>query len=197
MAKILEFFLDYLSAYSYLASTQVEEVARRAGAELRWRPFLLAAIFKATGNTSPMANPYKARYLLKDVRDWTLHYHLPDFRLPEGFPSSSLKAARLGLVAEEHGRLAAYTHGLYRAVFAEGMDPSDPATLSEVLSRLGLPAEEWLARADSPQIKDKLRSNTDEALARGAFGAPTFFIGEDMYFGNDRLPFVEAALKRA
>ena len=197
MAKTLEFFFDYLSGYSYLASTQVEELARRTGAELRWRPFLLAAIFKATGNIPPMANPYKARYLLKDARDWTRHYHLPDFRLPEGFPSSSLKAARLGLVAEEHGRLPAYTHALYRAVFAEGKDPSDAATLSEVLSRLGLPAEDCLARADSQEVKNKLRSNTDEALARGAFGAPTFFIGEDIYFGNDRLPFVEAALRRA
>ncbi len=197
MAKILEFFFDYISPYSYLASTKVEEVARRTGAELRWRPVLLGAIFKATGSTSPMANRSKALYLAKDVRDWTRHYHLPDFLLPEGFPSSSLKAARLGLVAEEHGRLPAYTHALYRAVFAEGMDQSNPATLSEVLLRLGLPAKECLARADSPQIKDKLRSNTDEALARGAFGAPTFFIGEDMYFGNDRLPLVEAALKRA
>jgi 2-hydroxychromene-2-carboxylate isomerase len=195
MAKVLEFFFDYASPYSYLASTRVEAVARRTGAELQWRPFLLGAVFKESGNTSPASNMCKARYMLKDLLDWTRHYDLPDFVLPEGFPSSSLKAARLGLVADEQGRLVAFTHALYREVFAEGKDLSDLGILAGVLQRIGLGAEESLRRSESPEIKDRLRRNTDGALARGAFGAPTFFIGDDMYFGNDRLPFVETALK--
>jgi 2-hydroxychromene-2-carboxylate isomerase len=197
MAKVLEFFFDYASPYSYLASTRVEAVARRAGAELQWRPFLLGAVFKESGNTSPASSMCKARYMMKDLLDWTRHYDLPDFVLPEGFPSSSLKAARLGLVADEQGRLVAFTHALYREVFAEGKDLSDLGILAGVLQRIGLGAEESLRRSESPEIKDRLRRNTDGALARGAFGAPTFFIGDDMYFGNDRLPFVETALKAA
>ncbi len=181
MAKVLEFFFDYSSPYSYLASTRVEALVRRAGAELRWRPFLLGAVFKESGNTSPASNMCKAR--------------LPDFMLPDGFPSSSLKAARLGLVADEHGRLIAFTHALYREVFAEGKDLSDLGVLTGVLQRIGMGAEESLRRSEAPEIKDRLRRNTDDALTRGAFGAPTFFIGDDMYFGNDRLPFVETALK--
>jgi 2-hydroxychromene-2-carboxylate isomerase len=197
MAKVLEFFFDYASPYSYLASTRVEAVARRTGAELQWHPFLLGAVFKESGNTSPASNMCKARYMLKDLLDWTRHYDLPDFVLPEGFPSSSLKAARLGLVADEQGRLVAFTHALYREVFVEGKDLSDLTILTGVLQRIGLGAEESLRRSESPEIKDRLRRNTDGALARGAFGAPTFFIGDDMYFGNDRLPFVETALKAA
>ena len=99
------------------------------------------------------------------------------------------------MVANEHGRLPAFTHTLYREVFVEGKDINDLSVLGEALQHSGLGVEESLGRSGSPEIKDRLRRNTNEALARGAFGAPTFFIGDDMYFGNDRLPFVEAALK--
>ncbi len=194
MAKTLEFFFDYGSPYSYLASTQVEALVRRVGAELRWRPFLLGAVFKATANVSPAANMYKARYMVKDLLDWTRRYDLPDFVLPEGFPSNTLKANRLGLVAEERGCLPAFTHALYREVFAKGKDLSDLAVLTGVLQRCGMSAEESLARAEAPEIKQRLRDNTEDAVARGAFGAPTFFIDEDMYFGNDRMTLVERAL---
>ncbi len=196
MAKTLEFFFDYSSPYSYLASTQVEAVARRAGAQLRWRPFLLGAVFKATGNIAPASNPHKARYLLKDLLDWTRHYGLPDFTLPDGFPANSVKADRLGLVADEHGKLPAYTHALYRIAFAAGKDASDLQVLSVALKEANLDPEKALARAEAQEIKDRLRQNTDEAIQRGSFGAPTFFIGDDMYVGNDRLPFVEKALRQ-
>lgn len=195
MPKTLEFFFDYSSPYSYLASTQVESVARRAGAELQWRPFLLGAVFKATGNISPASTMAKARYMLKDLLDWTRHYQLPDFTLPEDFPASSIKANRLGLVANEHGKLPAYTHALYRAVFAQGKGLSRLEVLTSVLKQAELDPEQAFARAEHQEIKDLLRKNTDEAVARGSFGAPTFFIGEDMYIGNDRLPFVEKALR--
>jgi 2-hydroxychromene-2-carboxylate isomerase len=197
MAKNLEFFFDYGSPYSYLASTQVEALARRAGAELKWRPFLLGAVFKATGNISPAANAYKARYMYKDLVDWTRRYELPDFVLPDGFPASSLLADRLGLVAQERGMLPAFTQALYREVFAKGKDVSDVAVLRGVLAGTGMPTDESLARAEAPEIKQRLRDNTEDAVTRGAFGAPTFFIGEDMYFGNDRMMLVEKALRAA
>jgi 2-hydroxychromene-2-carboxylate isomerase len=197
MAKTLEFFFDYTSTYSYLASEQVEALAERTGAELRWRPFLLGAVFKATGNVPPLSNASKAGYLLKDVLDWCRYLGLPDLRMPEAFPANSLKANRLGLVAAEQGRIAAFSHAAFRAIFVEGKDLNDPRVLAELARAVGLEPEAALARTENQEIKDALRRNTEEAVARGAFGAPTFFVGEDMYFGNDRLVLVERALRAA
>lgn len=192
--KTLEFFFDYISPYSYLASTQVEAIADRAGAQLAWRPFFLGAVMKATGNTSPANNPYKASYMLSDLLRWTRHYRLPDFTLPDPFPTRSITALRLGLVAAEQGCLPAFTHALYHAVFGLGQDQASPEVLASVLNQVGMKVEASFTRAEEPQIKELLRKNTDEAVARGSFGAPTLFVGEEMFFGNDRLAFVEKAL---
>ncbi|SEM85747.1 2-hydroxychromene-2-carboxylate isomerase [Stigmatella aurantiaca] len=197
MSKTIEFFFDYASPYSYLASAQVEALAARTGAELRWRPFLLGAVFKATSNQSPVTNPAKARYLFKDLLDWTRMLGLPDFRMPEPFPANALQVNRLGLVAAEQGLIAPFSHAAYRAAFAEGKNLADPAVLAEVARTAGLEPAPALARIENQEIKDALKRNTEEAVARGAFGAPTFFVGEDMYFGNDRLPLVERRLRAA
>jgi 2-hydroxychromene-2-carboxylate isomerase len=197
MAKTLEFFFDYASPYSYLACNQVEAVAQRTGAELRWRPFLLGAVFKATGNNTPTLVPAKGVYIGKDLQDWVSYLGLPALVLPESFPINSLKANRLALVAAEQGKVAAFSHAAYRAAFAEGKDLSDPKVLAEVARGVGLDADKALAQLESQELKDALRRNTDEALSRGAFGAPTFFVGDDMFFGNDRLMFVERALQKA
>ncbi|HYH99291.1 2-hydroxychromene-2-carboxylate isomerase [Hyalangium sp.] len=197
MAKTLEFFFDYASPYSYLASEQLAAVVKRTGAELRWRPFLLGAVFKATGNVPPITNPSKGMYLAKDLEDWTHYLGLPSFRLPDTFPVDSLKANRLGLVAAEHGSIAPFSHAAFRASFVEGKDVSDPQVLAELARSVGMEPEKALARIDNQEIKDALRRNTDEAVAQGAFGAPTFFVGERMFFGNDRLMFVERALSEA
>jgi 2-hydroxychromene-2-carboxylate isomerase len=192
----LEFFFDYGSPYSYLASTQVEDIARRTNSQLAWRVFLLGGVFKATENVSPINNLCKARYLFKDLQDWTKHYGLPLFAMPGDFPVNSLQADRLGLVAAEKGRISSFSHKLYRAAFAEGKSISDVSVLRGVLIDCEIDPEQALERASSAEIKAALRKNTDEAVERGAFGAPTFFVGDDMYVGNDRLPFVEKALRR-
>jgi 2-hydroxychromene-2-carboxylate isomerase len=197
MAKTLEFFFDYASPYSYLACEQVEALAQRTGAELRWRPFLLGAVFKATGNVPPITTPSKGMYLAKDLDDWTHFLGLPPFRMPDDFPIQSLKVNRLGLVAAEHGRIAPFSRAAFRAAFVHGRDVSQPEVLSELLREAGLEPEKALARMENQEIKDALRRNTEEAVSRGAFGAPTFFVGERMFFGNDRLMFVEQALKAA
>jgi 2-hydroxychromene-2-carboxylate isomerase len=197
MAKTVEFFFDYASPYSYLACEQVEAIAQRTGAELRWRPFLLGAVFKATGNVPPVNNAHKAAYLAKDLLDWTRYLGLPDFRLPDSFPINSLKANRLALVAAEKGRIVPLSHATFRAAFAEGKDISDPQVLEGLARTAGLEPAAALALTDNQEIKDALRRNTEEAVARGAFGAPTFFVGDAMFFGNDRLMFVEQALKAA
>jgi 2-hydroxychromene-2-carboxylate isomerase len=197
MARILEFFFDYASPYSYLACQQVEAVAQRTGAELRWRPFLLGAVFKATGNVPPISTANKAAWLLRDVQEWTSYLGLPPFRMPENFPINSLKANRLGLVAAEQGRIVPFSHAAFRAAFAEGKDLADPQVLTGLARAAELNPEQALAKAETQEIKDALRRNTDEALARGTFGAPTFFVGDTLFFGNDRLMFVERALSRA
>jgi 2-hydroxychromene-2-carboxylate isomerase len=197
MARILEYFFDYASPYSYLASEQVEALAQRTAAELRWRPFLLGAIYKATGNAPPINIPSKGVYLAKDLVDWTRYLGLPDFRMPDSFPINSLKANRLGLVAAEHGKLPAFSHGVFRAAFVQGRDLNDAQVLAELAQAVGLEPAQALARAETQEIKDALRRNTEEAVARGAFGAPTFYVGDEMFFGNDRMMFVERALKAA
>lgn len=197
MAKTLEFFFDYASPYSYLASEQVEALAKRTGADIRWRPFLLGAVFKATGNVPPITTPNKAIYLGKDLVDWAIHLGLPPFQMPSSFPINSLKADRLGIVAAEQGRIAQFSHAAFRAAFVQGKDLNEPEVLAELARAAGLDAEKALARAEAQEIKDALRRNTDEAIARGAFGAPTFFVGDEMFFGNDRLIFVERLLSAA
>lgn len=198
-ARTLEFFFDYGSPYSYLAATQVEAVAARASAEVMWKPFLLGAVLKATGSgqSEAASHMYKARYFYKDLQDWTRFYGLPPLVLPPQFPVESLKANRLGLVAQQKGKLSAYTRTVYDAAFVRGIDISQPQVLTELVAQVGLDPQEAFARMLSQEIKDRLRKNTDDAVERGAFGAPTFFVGDEMFFGNDRLFFVEQALQKA
>jgi 2-hydroxychromene-2-carboxylate isomerase len=196
MQKTLEFFFDLLSVYSYLASTQVEAVCARTGAALAWRPFLLGAVFKATENASPLSNPHKAAYLMKDVQRWVDHYGLPPLTFPAEFPFRVVDADRLVLVAGEQGKAGAFARAAFKAIWAEGKDLGTREALAEVLRAVELDPTVALERAGSIEIKDALKRNGEEAVSRGAYGAPTFFIGDEMYLGNDRLAFVERALSK-
>jgi 2-hydroxychromene-2-carboxylate isomerase len=195
MPKTLEFFFDLVSPYSYLASTQLDALAERTGARVLWRPFLLGAVFKATENVSPATIPAKGLYLLKDFGDWSRHYGLPALQLPEIFPFNSLLLQRLALVADEQGRLPVFGHRMYRAIYQENRDVTSAEEVTALLAEEGMDAKAYLARAEAAEIKDRLKANVEEAVRRGAFGAPTFFIGEEMFVGNDRLMFVEKALR--
>jgi len=196
MPKTLEFFFDLLSPYSYLASTQVEAVCARTGAALAWRPFLLGAVFKATENASPTANPFKARYLFKDLARWAEHYRLPPITYPDGFPFRVVDALRLVLVAVEQGKAGPFVHAAFHAVWAQGKDLSSVEELTALLRQVGMEPEAAFARAGAAEIKDAVKRNGEEAVERGAFGAPAFFVGEEMFVGNDRLSFVERELAR-
>jgi 2-hydroxychromene-2-carboxylate isomerase len=188
----LEFFYDFVSPYSYLASTRVEEVARRAGAAVRFRPFLLGGVFKATGNHAPLETPAKLRHMHVDLARWSRRLGVP-LRTPASFPFSSVLALRAALAADRKGQLVPFTHAVYRATWGEGRDVTSPEALAEIASGAGLDGAALVAAA--PDHKAELMAQTDEAVRRGAFGAPTFFVGEDMFVGNDRLDFVEEALK--
>lgn len=198
MPQTLEFYFDFASPYSYLASTQLEALARRTGAVLQWRPFLLGPLFKALGTQPPFMQPARLTWMQKDLEAWAEVYGLPPLVFPESFPINSVLANRLGLVASrEEGRIGPFAQAVFRAAFAKARDVSSREVLGEALEAAGLDVERALAQAGSDAIKAELRKNTEDAQRRGAFGAPTFFVGERMFFGNDRLTFVEKALSRA
>ncbi|MBK8942693.1 MAG: 2-hydroxychromene-2-carboxylate isomerase [Polyangiaceae bacterium] len=192
----LEFFFDFASTYSYLASTQLDAMAERAGAEILWRPMVLGAVFQGAGNDMPAKVAAKAPYLLRDIERWAKHYGVP-FKMSSHWPCPTIAAERLTLVADESGKGPAFAKAVFRAMWAEDRNINDEAELSKLLAEVGLDPAAALARSKSPEIKERLRTNTDLALSRGAFGAPAMFVGEELFWGNDRLHFVEDALKRA
>ena len=194
MSKRLEYFFDYVSPFSYLADSQLPALVERTGAELCYRPFLLGGVMKASGNSPPFSVPAKGRYVLLDSQRWAARYGLPLHPNPH-FPVNTVLPLRAALVLQEDGGFPAYHDALFKAMWSEGQNVADAAVLRTLLEKLGIDADHVFARCQEPPIKDSLRANTDEAVERGAFGAPTFFVGDQIFFGNDRLDFVEAALR--
>jgi 2-hydroxychromene-2-carboxylate isomerase len=191
--KRIEFFYDYASTYSYLAHREIERIAAAHEAELVFRPMVLGFVFKASGNSMPAAVPAKAAYMVHDVRRWVRHYGLP-FRMPSVFPVNTIRALRTAIAAREEGSFAAYHHAVMGAYWAHDQDIGNPEILAAIASGAGLDGPRLVARAEEAPIKASLKANTDEAITRGVFGAPTFFVGEQMFWGNDRLEFVAEAL---
>ncbi len=195
---VMEFFYDLVSPYSYLASTRVEEGARRAGGAVRFRPFLLGGVFKATGNHAPLETPAKLRHMWVDLQRWAGRLGVP-LAPPASFPVSTVLAMRCALAAEAQGKLVPFTHAGFRAFWAEGKDIGSPEVLAAVAAAVGLDGAALVAAA--PSFKEALVRSTAEAVERGAFGAPTFFVpaagGEEMFVGNDRLDFALEALAAA
>jgi 2-hydroxychromene-2-carboxylate isomerase len=194
MARTLEFYYDYGSPYSYLADTQVEAIARRAGASLVRKPMLLGGIFKATGNASPMTVASKSRWSAFDMPMWAKHYGVPFNRNPF-FPINTLTLMRGAAAAQIDGLFDRYHPAIYKAMWVDGRNLNDMAEVVSVLVEAGLDSAKLGSRIQEQDVKDRLKATTDEAVARGVFGAPTSFVGDKMFFGNDRLPFVEMALK--
>lgn len=196
----IEFFYDISSPYTYLAATQVDALGERAGAEVVWRPFLLGGVFKATSNTMPARVQAKAAWMLKDLYTWAEHYGVP-FQWPSVFPLNSLFAQRLQTAALAHHGPAltkALAMALFEAYWVHDRDLGQPEVLGEVAASVeGLDVEAVATLATTPEVKDQLRQLTDEATARGAFGAPTFFVGDAMFWGNDRMHFVESVARAA
>lgn len=196
MAHEIELFFDIGSSYSYLAATQMSAVSARTGATVRWRPFLLGAVFKATGNDLPIKVPTKARWLLTDMTRWAAHYQIP-FAMPKRFPLITLRTQRFLAAIERTApaQVPAVALALFGAYWARGEDVTlDPVLAAAAAAGEGLDAAALLAAIDEQATKDQLRATTDEAVRRGAFGAPTMFVGDAMFWGNDRLPLLEEHL---
>ena len=194
MTRTLEFYFDYGSPYSYLADTQVEAIARRAGATLQRKPMLLGGVFKATGNASPMTVALKSKWSAFDMPMWARHYDVPFQRNPF-FPVNTLALMRGAAAAQIDGLFERYHPAIYKAMWVDGRNLNDINEIAAVLVAAGLDATKFGKRIQDQDVKDRLKATTDEAVARGVFGAPTCFVDNMMFFGNDRLPFVELALK--
>lgn len=194
MPRRLEFFFDYVSPFSYLANSQVASIAARTGAEIVYRPFLLGGVMQATGNQPPATLPARGKYMPKDIGRWVRRYEIP-FAFNPSFPMKTLHAMRAALAAQEQGVFPAYHAALFNAAWAEPANLADPAVLRDLIAKAGLDPVPLLAAAATEPIKERLKANTAEAVERGAFGAPTFFVDGEIFFGNDRLDFVEEALR--
>ncbi|MBK6685080.1 MAG: 2-hydroxychromene-2-carboxylate isomerase [Deltaproteobacteria bacterium] len=197
MKKVVELFWDVASPYTYLAHTQMAGLEARTGAEVQYRPFLLGGVFKSTDNLMPGANPYKAAYLVKDLARWRDHYQVP-MKMPALeviFPLSSLLPMRLATAADLAGQGRTLATAFFQAYWVQGRNVGEESEARGVVEEAGLDAAALFAAAQTGPVKDRLRANTEEAVSRGAFGAPAIFVGDQLYFGNDRLMFVEAALR--
>src|SRR5256714_2818576 len=171
----LDFFYEFASTYSYIAAMRIAPLAKTAGLTLRWRPFLLGPIFKAQGwDTSPFnLYPAKGRYMVRDCERQCAELGV-SFRLPEPFPQNTLLASRVALVGLEQGWGEDFSRAVYRAELAETRNIADATTIAEIVRDLGHDGEVALARAQSGEIKGRLRAETEEALRLGIFGAPSF-----------------------
>lgn len=196
MGRTVEFFFDLGSPAAYLAFRRLPAICAAADATLHWRPMLLGGVFQATGNQSPVNVPAKGAYIFTDLQRFARRHDIP-FRRNPHFPINTLTLMRMatGLQVREPQRFLPYLDAMYRAIWADGLDMNDPAVVAGVLQRAGFDPDALLALAGDPEVKQRLKDDTQEAVARGVFGAPTFFVDGEMYWGQDRLDFVKEALE--
>ena len=196
MMKTVEFYFDFGSPYSYLAYKALPAIAAARGAQIVWRPMLLGGVFKATGNHSPAEIPAKSRWMHQDMQRWAARYGAV-FRFNPHFPINTLVLMRGAVGMQMRGPdFRKYMDAVFHAMWAEPCNLGDAAELAALLRQAGLDADVVLALANDAAVKEQLKKQTEEAVARGVFGAPTFFVGEEMFWGQDRLDFVAAALDR-
>jgi 2-hydroxychromene-2-carboxylate isomerase len=197
MAKQLEYFFDFVSPYSYIAHTAVQQTIARTGAELVIRPMFLGGVMQATGNRPPGMVPAKGKYMQVDLARACQRYGLTMHMNPH-FPMNTRGMTRAAIGLEDDtARRDAFIQTCFNICWndARGIDPTDTAAFDAALTEAGFDPAEIMALATDDANKDKLKANTTEAVERGAFGAPTFFVGDQMFFGHDRLDYVEDALK--
>lgn len=197
MKPTLEFWFDYSSPFAYLASTQVESLAARTEALLVWKPMLLGGLFKLIGTPIVPLQAFpgaKNRHTLLDLHRWADHWGVP-FQYPTRFPMRTVAALRMALGAGD--RIAPFSHGVFRAYWVDDEDLDDSDTLIRIADEAGLDGPALLEGTQDPALKQELIDRTNEAAARGICGAPSFFVGDELFWGQDRLHFVEAALRHA
>ena len=195
MSKTLEFFFDLGSPATYLAYTQLPALCAATDTQLVYQPMLLGGVFKATGNASPITVPAKGRYMFEDLARYARRYQVA-LKFNPHFPINTLLLMRAvtGIQMRQPERFHAFVDCLFRALWVEGHHLGDPAVVAQVLAKHGFNPEEVLALANDETVKAALKDNTDQAVKRGVFGAPSMFVGNQLFFGQDRLDFVREAL---
>jgi 2-hydroxychromene-2-carboxylate isomerase len=184
----IQFWFEFASTYSYLSVMRIERVAKDAGVPVEWKPFLLGPIFRNQGwDTSPFnIYPAKGQYMWRDIERLCVKYGIP-FKKPTQFPRNGLLAARVACIAASEGWCQQFTRSVFQANFEGDRDISDPAIISETLESLGQDGSQVIRRAESPENKEFLRNQNERAIGLGIFGAPTFAVSTEIFWGNDRL----------
>jgi 2-hydroxychromene-2-carboxylate isomerase len=197
---MIEFFFDCSSPWTWLAFHNIQPLARELGVEVRWRPVLVGGIFNAVNPSvyefRERGVPAKQAYLKKDLADWARLAGLKILFPPTVFPVNSVKAMRGCILLEPEGKLVPFASAVFEAYWSDDRDISKDDVLAELCTRVGVDPARFFEGIARPEVKAQLKANTDEVIARGGFGSPTIFVGDDMYFGNDRLPLVREAVKR-
>jgi 2-hydroxychromene-2-carboxylate isomerase len=196
MTASFDFYFDFGSLASYLAHTQLPRISAETGAKPQMYPMLLGGVFQATGNASPMTVPAKGRYVYIDMKRFADAYGVP-LVMNSHFPiiTTTLMRGATALQGQGDEAFQRYMDAIYQAIWVEGLNMNDPGVVGEVLTRAGFDPAAVLAMANEQVTKDKLKAVTMSAVERGVFGAPTFFIGDHMYWGQDRIEQVIQALK--
>ncbi|HWA64168.1 MAG TPA: 2-hydroxychromene-2-carboxylate isomerase [Caulobacteraceae bacterium] len=199
---MIEFFFDCSSPWTYLAFENIQPLAAEFGEQVTWRPILVGGIFNSINPSVYEARrapvPAKARYSGKDLQDWARLAGLKIKMPPTVFPVNSVKVMRACIVLEPQGKLVPFARAAFQTYWGEDKDISQDDVIREICAKAGVEAEPLFAAIAEQPVKDQLKANTDEVMRRGGFGSPTIFVnGDDMYFGNDRLPLIRSALERA
>ena len=201
MARQLDFYFDCSSPWTYLAFHAVQPLAAELGAEIAWKPILVGGVFNTVNQTvyqnRATPNPLKQAYMLKDLAAWAKLYGLAIAFPPKVFPVNSVKCMRGAFVALEQDKLVPYAAAAFEAYWGDDRDIAREDVLAEIAAKAGLERQRFFAGIETDSCKARLRANTDQLIARGGFGSPTMFVGNSMFFGNDRLPLVKAALEAA
>ena len=196
MSEPITFYFDFTSPYSYLASERIDELAAKYGRKVKWRPIMLGAAFKASGMPLLVTIPLKGEYSKRDF-DRSARYMGIPYKFPPKFPVSSLSAARgyYWLHGQDCARARAFARAVFRAYWTEGRDISDLAVVLEVARGQGIDAAAFEAAIATPEIKERVKQETDAAIAQGMFGAPYFMVDGEPFWGADRLPQIEKWLE--
>jgi 2-hydroxychromene-2-carboxylate isomerase len=198
MARELDFYFDCSSPWTYLAFHAVQRLAAELGVSIAWKPILVGGVFNAVNQTvyesRTKPHPLKAAYMRKDLDDWAALYGLKIVFPPTVFPVNSVKCMRGAFAAIDEGKLVPYATAAFEAYWGGDCDLSKDDVLADIAAKAGLERQRFFSRIESEGCKARLRANTDELIRRGGFGSPTLFVADSMFFGNDRLPLVKAAL---
>ena len=196
MSKTVDFYFDLGSPATYLAYTQLPMICTQTDSQLNYKPILLGGVFKATGNASPATVPAKGRYMFQDLDRYARRYGVP-LKINPHFPINTLMLMRAvtGMQLRHPARFQEFTDCLFKALWVEGHDLNDPATVASVLTQNGFDPTKVLALSADENVKNLLKDNTEKAVQRGVFGAPSMFVADELFFGQDRLDFVLEALR--